>query len=140
LSRIVLMVRGSEGVASAVNFYHKAIGLQVLRVTDDWAELATTTGNNAATTVLTVQSVVANEAQLSTAYSPWLTFTVEKMDETVAACVQAGAQLDGPIQYPAHGTVALLRSPDNHMIGLYEPNKYAATSRQALQSTPSGKR
>jgi predicted enzyme related to lactoylglutathione lyase len=148
LSRIVLMVRGSEGVASAVNFYHKAIGLQVLRVTDEWAELATTTtaagnsssSNGTAAVVLTVQSVVANEAQLSTAYSPWLTFTVEKMDETVAACVQAGAQLDGPIQYPAHGTVALLRSPDNHMIGLYEPNKYAATSRQPLQSTTSGKR
>jgi predicted enzyme related to lactoylglutathione lyase len=146
LSRIVLMVRGSEGVASAVNFYHKAIGLQVLRVTDDWAELATTTttaaGSKYGAAVLTVQSVVANEAQLSAAYSPWLTFTVEKMDETVAACVQAGAQLDGPIQYPAHGTVALLRSPDNHMIGLYEPNKYAAaaTSRQPLQSTTSGKR
>lgn len=32
-----------------------------------------------------------------------------------------GAHLDGPIQYPAHGKVASLRSPDGHMIGIYEP-------------------
>ena len=138
LSRIVLMVRGSEGIASAVNFYHKAVGLQVVRVTDDWAELTTTSahgatsgsgegvgGNNDTGITLHLQAVttaaISSEAQLSTGYSPWLTFTVSHMDETVSACVQAGAHLDGPIQYPAHGKVALLRSPDNHMIGLYEP-------------------
>lgn len=134
LSRIVLMVRGSEGIASAVNFYHKAVGLHVVRVTDDWAELSTTSGsgeeasvggNNTNGLTLHLQAVttaaMSSEAQLSTGYSPWLTFTVSHMDETVSACVQAGAHLDGPIQYPAHGKVALLRSPDNHMIGLYEP-------------------
>jgi len=124
LSRIVLMVRGSEGIASAVNFYHGALGLQVHRVTDDWAELTSPirSGDGAAPAVtLSLQAVHSNESQLSTGYSPWITFEVDEMDQAVAAAVQAGAHLDGPIQYPAHGKVAMLRSPDNHMIGLYEP-------------------
>jgi predicted enzyme related to lactoylglutathione lyase len=133
LSRIVLMVRGSEGVASAVNFYHKAVGLSVLRMTDEWAELATS--STASSPILTLQAVVANEAQLSPSYSPWLTFTVTQMDATIAACVQAGAHLDGPIQYPAHGKVALLRSPDNHMIGLYEPNNSATSASLTTERT-----
>lgn len=127
LARIVLMVRGSEGIASAVNFYRAALGLQVHRVTDDWAELTSPTrsaGDHsapAAAVTLSLQAVHSNESQLSTGYSPWITFEVDEMDQTVAAAVQAGAHLDGPIQYPAHGKVAVLRSPDNHMIGLYEP-------------------
>ena len=32
-----------------------------------------------------------------------------------------GAVLDGPIKYPSHGKVASVRSPDGHMIGLFEP-------------------
>jgi len=128
LSRVVLMVRGSEGIARAVNFYHQALGLQVYRVTDDWAELGSTND-----ITLSLQAVHSNEAQLSTGYSPWITFEVDEMDPTVAAAVQAGAHLDGPIQYPAHGKVAMLRSPDNHMIGLYEP----AVQRNADATTPS---
>jgi catechol-2,3-dioxygenase len=116
LSRVVMMVRGAEGVASAVNFYHHAVGLHVVRVTDNWAELQA-----GESVTLNLQAVNSNESQLSTGYSPWLTFEVNSMDQIVAACVQAGAHLDGPIQYPAHGKVAVIRSPDNHMIGLYEP-------------------
>jgi predicted enzyme related to lactoylglutathione lyase len=52
-----------------------------------------------------------------------LNFEVDDMDTTVAKCVQMGGNLDGPIQYPAHGKVAVLRSPDGHMIGLYEPSR-----------------
>ena len=129
LSRIVLMVRGAEGIVSAVNFYHKAIGLQVYRVTDTWAELSTCTNNHTNLTnhesdgiILNLQAVTnTNEAQLCIGYSPWLTFTVSQMDDRIATCIQMGATLDGPIQYPAHGKIALLRSPDHHMIGLYEP-------------------
>jgi predicted enzyme related to lactoylglutathione lyase len=115
LSRLVLTVRGSDGIAAAVAFYNKAVGLQVLRVTDEWAELVA--GPNV---TLNLQAVYT-EPQLSTGYSPLITFEVENMDETVAACAQAGGHLDGPIQYPAHGKVAALRAPDGHMIGLYEP-------------------
>ena len=124
LSRIVLMVRGSEGIASAVHFYHSVLGLQVHRVTDDWAELSSSSDGtgDANSVTLSLQAVHSNESQLSIGYSPWITFEVAAMDQTVSAAVQAGAHLDGPIQYPAHGKVAMLRSPDNHMIGLYEPS------------------
>jgi predicted enzyme related to lactoylglutathione lyase len=46
---------------------------------------------------------------------------VHDLDSVVAAAVQAGAHLDGPIQYPAHGKIASLRTPDGHMVGLHEP-------------------
>mmetsp|Transcript_7214 Transcript_7214/g.9372 ORF Transcript_7214/g.9372 Transcript_7214/m.9372 type:complete len:143 (+) Transcript_7214:42-470(+) len=118
LSRIVFMIRGgSAGVASAANFYENAVGLSILRATDDWAELTDGQGVR-----LHLQATMT-ESQLSTGYSPLLTFSVTDMDRRVAACAQAGGHLDGPIQYPAHGKVAALRTPDGHMIGLYEPNE-----------------
>jgi hypothetical protein len=140
LSRVILTVRGSEGVASAVEFYHKCIGLQVWRVTDDWAELVTPIATNNKPTsnkntdnmnvddigriIINIQAVHTTESQLSVGYSPIITFQVDHgtMDSTITSCVQSGAHLDGPIQYPAYGKVAALRSPQGHMIGLYEPN------------------
>eukprot|EP00977_Amphora_coffeiformis_P008079 scaffold1808_cov158-Amphora_coffeaeformis.AAC.3 len=113
LSRIVLMVRGNEGVVAATNFYHKALGLSVQRVTDEWAEIHVGSGSDSLT--LHLQATYA-EGSLSTGYSPLLTFEVANMDETITACAQAGAHLDGPIQYPAYGKVASLRAPDGHMI------------------------
>jgi len=116
----MLMVRGAQGVATATNFYQNAVGLSVLRATEEWAELTDGRGVR-----LHIQSTFT-ESQLSTGYSPLLTFTVTDMNSRVAACAQAGAHLDGPIQYPAHGKVAALRTPDGHMIGLYEPNEIAS--------------
>lgn len=127
LSRIVLLVRNGTMQAS-VNFYHQALGLPIIRVTDEWAELSTTTSNyheNPNGIVLSLQAVsIGQESQLCVGYTPWITFTVSNLDTTISACIQQGAHLDGPIQYPAHGKIALLRAPvnDNHMIGLYEPN------------------
>jgi catechol 2,3-dioxygenase-like lactoylglutathione lyase family enzyme len=114
-ARAIMMVRGVDGMNKAVDFYHQALGLAVLRHTDEWAELTCGRG-----VCLNLQ-VVSNEAQLSVGYSPMLSFEVEDMDMTVSSCAQMGAHLDGPIQYPAHGKVAALRTPDGHMIGLYEP-------------------
>jgi hypothetical protein len=55
-------------------------------------------------------------------YSPLLNFQVDNtMDATSAKCVQVGGQLDGSIQYPAHGKVGALWTLDGHMIGLQEP-------------------
>ena len=123
LGRIVMMVRGSEGVAKAVDFYHGALALTVTRVTDDWAELrcGTMAGSNNQDTISISLQAVHSEPQLSTGYSPILSFEVDDMDTVVAKCASNGGHLDGPIQYPAHGKVAALRSPDGHMIGLYEP-------------------
>ena len=117
--------------------------MNVLRHTDDWAELACPVASPApnadadVTTstvpvpvpaptpktsnfLLSIKSV-ESEAQLGVGYSPFLSFDVDDMDGTVARCAQMGAHLDGPIQYPAHGKVATLRAPDGQMIGLYEP-------------------
>ena len=126
--RVVLMARGAEGVANSVNFYQNALGLTVIRHTDDWAELACSTGstqqqqqsNPGDAFRLTIRSV-ESEAQLSVGYAPILNFDVDDMDMTVTRCAQMGGKLDGPIQYPAHGKVAALRAPDGYMIGLYEP-------------------
>jgi catechol 2,3-dioxygenase-like lactoylglutathione lyase family enzyme len=117
-SRVVLTVRGSEGLASAVQFYHDVLGLQVLRLTDDWAELHTQSSIK-----LCLQAVANSEAHVSTGYSPMITFDIDNLPEVVSRCIQAGAHLDGPIQFPAHGTVAAIRAPDGHMIGLYEPKE-----------------
>ena len=129
------MVRGAEGVASAVNFYTNALSLNVVRHTDEWAELtcdmtgyggdnssiASSPQNNQTQQFRLSIKSVASEAQLSQGYSPMLSFDVDDMDSVIAKCAQMGAHLDGPIQYPAHGKIAALRSPDGHMIGLYEP-------------------
>jgi predicted enzyme related to lactoylglutathione lyase len=142
-SRAILMVRGAEGVANAVNFYTNALSLQVIRHTDEWAELTCGVAANAnvntneSTTMpsptiqqaqtqqqaqfrLSIKSVTS-EAHLSSGYSPILSFDVDDMDNVISKCAQMGAHLDGPIQYPAHGKIAALRSPDGHLIGLYEP-------------------
>ena len=42
------------------------------------------------------------------------------MDSMVPRLISLGAVLDGPIRYEAYGKVAAVRSPDGHMVGLYE--------------------
>lgn len=122
LSRVVLMVRAGEGFAHSLNFYSAGLGLAVHRATDDWAVLSLTLSSSSTTptTTLCLQAVTS-EAQLATGYSPLLQFHVHNLNQVVAQCIQLGGHLDGPIQYPAHGTMAALRTPDGHMIGLYEP-------------------
>ena len=122
LGRIVLMVRGAEGLAKATEFYSSALGLAVTRATDDWAELRCGTKSGGGQDGISISlQAVHSEPQLSTGYSPLLSFEVEDMDSVVARCAQMGGHLDGPIQYPAHGKVAALRAPGGQMIGLYEP-------------------
>lgn len=42
------------------------------------------------------------------------------MDETVPKLMQLGAALDGAVRYEPYGKVAAVRSPDGHMVGLFE--------------------
>lgn len=121
LSRIVLMVRPGNGMARALEFYTAGLGLEAARVTDEWADLRTTASEGSNAPLSICLQVVTSEAQVTTGYSPLLQFQVENMDDCIAKCVQMGGHLDGPIQYPAHGKIAALRSPDGHMIGVYEP-------------------
>lgn len=122
LSRVVLMVRSGEGLAKALEFYSTGLGLQVVRVTDEWADLRTTAPPTSSYQPLSIcLQAVSSEAQVTTGYSPLLQFEVDNMDDCITKCVQLGGFLDGPIQYPAHGKIAALRTPDGHMIGIYEP-------------------
>ena len=82
---------------AAVEFYHQALGLNVARMTDEWAELTCGVGSSSSTvgggsvageTFRLGVRAVDSEAQLSTGYSPFLSFNVEDMDSTVARCVQ----------------------------------------------------
>ncbi len=50
-----------------------------------------------------------------------LTFDVPDLDAAVLKALAQGAHLDGPIQFPAYGKVASLRSPLGFMVGLLEP-------------------
>lgn len=50
-----------------------------------------------------------------------LTFQVADMDAMVPRLMQLGASLDGAIRYEPYGKVAAVRSPDGHMLGLFEP-------------------
>lgn len=123
------MVRSGEGLSNALEFYTAGLGLQVVRVTDEWADLRTTPPSamknqdqlSQYSSLSICLRAVTSEAQVTTGYSPLLQFQVENMDQVIAKCVQLGGNLDGPIQYPAHGKIAALRSPDGHMIGIYEP-------------------
>lgn len=81
------MVRGHEGVTAATRFYREALGLAVQRVTEEWAELHAHADGGGITVHL--QATYA-EPSLSTGYSPVLTFEVADMDQTIAACAQAG--------------------------------------------------
>jgi predicted enzyme related to lactoylglutathione lyase len=120
LTRIVLLVRGGpDGVQSTVQFYHDVLQLPVVRRTEEWAELAVHP-------LLTLHiQAESSEASLCTGYAPLLCFQVHDLDAKIAAALTwngSPAMLDGPIQYPAHGKVAVLRTPQGHMISLYEPN------------------
>lgn len=42
------------------------------------------------------------------------------MDQTVPKLMQLGAALDGSIRYEPYGKIAAVRSPDGHMLGLFE--------------------
>ena len=87
----------------------------------------------------------ASEAQLSKGYSPLLHFQVDDVDELLGKVMMAGATMDGAVKHSAHGKVrragaqrpphpadarpwwvrpqvAVFRSPDGHMLSVYEMN------------------
>lgn len=120
LLRVVMMIRPSQPLAEVADFYHSALGLPLCRLTDDWAELSLGGPDSTHPSLQLLRA--SSEAQASTGYSPILTLQVSNMDEQIAKCAQRGAHLDGPIQYQQHGKIAAIRTPDGHMVGLYEPN------------------
>ena len=60
------------------------------------------------------------EAYCTTGYTPFLSFNVADLQQTVSIMLQLGGTLDGPIKYPGSGKVAAVRAPDGQMLSLYE--------------------
>lgn len=62
-----------------------------------------------------------SEAALTTGYSPFLSFTVDRLQPTLERLLPMGAEMDGPVQFTKYGQLAAIRNPDGHMMTLLEP-------------------
>ena len=60
------------------------------------------------------------EAYCTTGYTPFLSFSVQDLQQTVNNMLQLGASLDGSIHYPGNGKLAAIKAPDGQMISLHE--------------------
>ena len=77
---------------------------------------------------LSLSLSLCSEAEVSSGYSPFVSFDVHDMDTLVPSLLGLGAVLDGPVQYDTLGKVAALRSPDGLMIALREPTTTTTTT------------
>lgn len=125
LRKLLLLTRDVR--ASARFFGEQGIGMRIVSASDEFAQLVDRTApqdgvDNGIRVGTIVLQRVDKEAECSTGYSPILQFDVEDMDTVVQQVLMQGGRLDGPIKYPVEGRVASVRSPDGHMVGLFEPN------------------
>ena len=111
LRNLILVVKDTTQSAS---FYVETLGLNVKSQSESMVEL------DAGSTDIVLKQAAHSASMLSTGYSPILTFDVPDLDTAVATALSKGALLDGPIKRPAFGKFASIRSPDGHMIGLFE--------------------
>mmetsp|Transcript_16390 Transcript_16390/g.41594 ORF Transcript_16390/g.41594 Transcript_16390/m.41594 type:complete len:160 (-) Transcript_16390:548-1027(-) len=112
LHRVMLSVRD---VAASTHLYTSALGMAVIRQTPTFCHLS---DGRASIALAETQS----EAMLSTGYNPLLCFNVVDLDSTLTAMLQQGARLDGPVRHPEIGKCCSVRTPDGHMINLFEPS------------------
>mmetsp|Transcript_5945 Transcript_5945/g.6826 ORF Transcript_5945/g.6826 Transcript_5945/m.6826 type:complete len:126 (+) Transcript_5945:131-508(+) len=116
LRNIIVLLRD---LSQGIKFYgQEGIGLRVTVASDKLAEVCTGPGN-----APILLKVAERESDCSTGYTPILCFDVDDVDETVKRLMEHGGVLDGPIKYPTFGKVAAVRSPDGHMISLFENNE-----------------
>lgn len=114
LLSVVLLVRD---VSRCARFYREGLGLAELSRAPDGAFARLALPDGGATLDLRAAS---GEAQCCAGYSPLLAFGVDDMDEAVPRLLEMGATLDGSVRYEGYGKTAAVRSPDGHMVGLYE--------------------
>lgn len=134
LSRILLLTRD---VPAGVQFFGEGVGLALRLETDGYAELelspplaASASASESATAAMALPlpgpalalQGVEREADCSTGYSPIIQIDVEDLDAVIARVLMQGGRLDGAISHHVHGKAASVRSPDGHMVGLFEPN------------------
>lgn len=131
LSGVVLLVRD---VARSAALYRDALGLSARASTGAQARFALADGAE-----LTVRAA-SSEAQCSAGYAPLLSFEVPDMDRVVPALLAHGAALDGGVRYNPYGRTAAVRTPDGHMLGLFEPAGLPADGDRALAAAAAAKR
>ena len=54
------------------------------------------------------------------------------MDSAVPKLISSGGSLDGPVRYNAYGKVAAVRTPDGHMLALFEKADLPEDGAEAL--------
>ena len=113
-SSLTLFVRNLK---QASFFYQHGLKLDPVSQTEDFVMLKAPEAD-----IFVGLQQATQESQLSTGYSPLIHFVVKSgVDETIHQLIEMGAFLDGQILYEVHGRSATLRTPDGHMIGLYQP-------------------
>jgi len=116
LRSVIFVVRDAHATSS---FFQKAVGLVVRAQSDSMIELSTSLNPTPSCPKIIIKEA-SSAAQLSSGYSPMLSFDVPDLDKSVSAALEAGALLDGPIKYTSFGRMSALRSADGHMIGLFQ--------------------
>ena len=116
LRSIILSVKNP---AVTAEFFTSVLGLVVRHESASMVELCGPSVQIPQPPIMIKEANVA--ASLSTGYTPILNFDVGSMETAVAAAMERGGMLDGAIKYKSFGKVAALRSPDGHMLGLFEP-------------------
>ena len=112
LRNVVLIVKDP---VQAAHFYVDALGLSIKLQSETMVEL------DAGGLSIVLKQAGYQASLLTTGYSPIMTFDVVDVDHAISTALTRGAMLDGPIKRPAFGKFASIRSPDGHMIGLFEP-------------------
>lgn len=95
----------AKDVPAAAAFYSGALGLPLTRLTERWAELDCGGGGVLAVTADADGASGDPAPAAAASRSPFLCFSVRDLQTVVARCLDAGAALDGPIQYPPRGAV-----------------------------------
>jgi len=114
LRSLILTVRNP---ASTAKFYERTLGLVVKHSSPTSIELV-------GATIPSIPIIIregTNAASLTVGYTPILNFDVADMENAVTAAMELGGMLDGTIKYKSFGKIAALRSPDGHMLGLFQP-------------------
>jgi catechol 2,3-dioxygenase-like lactoylglutathione lyase family enzyme len=106
--QILLMV---ENVPASIEFYCQGLGLKVNAATATWAEL------EADGTIIALHATT-EPSQIGG--SPILSFHVEDIYTTIEDLEAMGGRLEGTVRQPPFGKVALVRTPDGHLLNLLQ--------------------
>jgi predicted enzyme related to lactoylglutathione lyase len=108
-NHIMLMV---ENVPASAEFYRQGLGLTAKTVTETWAEL------EADGTIIALHATVE---PCPVGGSPILSFHVADIYTTIEDLEAMGGKLEGKVRQPPFGRVALVRTPDGHLLNLLQP-------------------